>query len=83
MIDVDVGGELEGRGFTAINVRVLICREDTLYGCWSRDRYVPDKSYLCVGDLQDSPRVVFVVSNAAIALPPVHEFWVQTRVGHG
>lgn len=33
--------------------------------------------------LQYPPRVVLVVGDAAVALPPVHEAWVDARVVHG
>lgn len=33
--------------------------------------------------LQYPPRVILVVGDAAIALPPIHEAWVDARVVHG
>lgn len=36
-----------------------------------------------VGDLQYPPRVVLVIGDAAVALPSVHEAWVDARVVHG
>lgn len=39
---------------------------------------------LSVGDLEDSPRIVLIVCNAAITHSSLsHDSWVQTHIGEG
>jgi hypothetical protein len=48
-----------------------------------RELILSSKSRSSIGDLEDSPRIILVVCNAAITHPPVGHDWVKTSIVEG